>query len=103
MIYKRDISIDGIDIRQLSKKQLRSAIGQMQQDVFIFEGDVAYNIRLNDDNITDAQVKAAAEYVNASSFIEKLPQGYHEPVTRAWCDILGRRAMAFVICKNTCP
>lgn len=80
-IQKGHIYIDGIDIRQLSKKQLRSEIGQMQQDVFIFEGDVAYNIRLNDDAITDAQVKAAAEYVNASHFIEKLPQGYHEPVT----------------------
>lgn len=80
-IQKGHIYIDGIDIRQLGKKQLRSAIGQMQQDVFIFEGDVAYNIRLNDDDITDAQVKAAAEYVNASHFIEKLPQGYHEPVT----------------------
>ncbi|MFR4403741.1 MAG: ABC transporter ATP-binding protein [Agathobacter rectalis] len=80
-IQKGHIYIDGIDIRHLSKKKLRSAIGQMQQDVFIFEGDVAYNIRLNDDDITDAQVKAAAEYVNASHFIEKLPQGYHEPVT----------------------
>lgn len=80
-IQKGHIYIDGIDIRQLSKKKLRSAIGQMQQDVFIFEGDVAYNIRLNDDDITDAQVKAAAEYVNASHFIEKLSQGYHEPVT----------------------
>ena len=80
-IQQGHIYIDGIDIRQLSKKQLRSAIGQMQQDVFIFEGDVAYNIRLNDNDITDEQVKEAAEYVNASHFIEKLPQGYHEPVT----------------------
>lgn len=80
-IQKGHIYIDGIDIRQLSKKQLRSAIGQMQQDVFIFEGDVAYNIRLNDNDITDEQVKEAAEYVNAAHFIEKLPQGYHEPVT----------------------
>ena len=79
-IQKGHIYIDGIDIRQLSKKKLRSAIGQMQQDVFIFEGDVAYNIRLNDNDITDEQVKEAAEYVNASHFIEKLPQGYHEPV-----------------------
>ncbi len=80
-IQKGHIYIDGIDIRNLSKKQLRSAIGQMQQDVFIFEGDVAYNIRLNDRKITDEQVKEAAEYVNASHFIEKLPNGYHEPVT----------------------
>lgn len=80
-IQKGHIYIDGIDIRKLSKKQLRSAIGQMQQDVFIFEGDVAGNIRLNDNGITDEQIKKAAEYVNASHFIEKLPNGYHEPVT----------------------
>lgn len=80
-IQKGHIYIDGIDIRKLSKKQLRSAIGQMQQDVFIFEGDVAGNIRLNDNEITDEQIKKAAEYVNASHFIEKLPNGYHEPVT----------------------
>ena len=80
-IQKGHIYIDGIDIRKLSKKQLRSAIGQMQQDVFIFEGDVAGNIRLNDIEITDEQIKKAAEYVNASHFIEKLPNGYHELVT----------------------
>lgn len=80
-IQKGHIYIDGIDIRKLSKKQLRSVIGQMQQDVFIFEGDVAGNIRLNDNEITDEQIKKAAEYVNASHFIEKLPNGYHEPVT----------------------
>ena len=96
-IQKGHIYIDGIDIRQLSKKQLRSAIGQMQQDVFIFEGDVAYNIRLNDDAITDAQVKAAAEYVNASHFIEKLPHGYHEPVTErgATFSAGGRQLLSF--------
>lgn len=80
-IQKGHIYIDGVDIRKLSKKQLRSAIGQMQQDVFIFEGDVEYNIRLHDEDITDEDVIAAAEYVNASRFIEKLPNGYKEPVT----------------------
>lgn len=96
-IQKGHIYIDGIDIRQFSKKQLRSAIGQMQQDVFIFEGDVAYNIRLNDNDITDEQVKEAAEYVNASHFIEKLPQGYHEPVTErgATFSAGGRQLLSF--------
>lgn len=79
-IQKGHIYIDGVDIRRLSKKQLRSAIGQMQQDVFIFEGNIEQNIRLHDD-ISSEDVKAAAEYVNASHFIEKLPQGYSEPVT----------------------
>lgn len=80
-IQKGHIYIDGVDIKELSKKQLRSAIGQMQQDVFIFEGDIEYNIRLHDENITDEDVKKAAEYVNASRFIEKLPGAYKEPVT----------------------
>ena len=79
-IQKGNIYIDGVDIRKLSKKQLRSAIGQMQQDVFIFEGDIESNIRLHDD-IPFEDVRAAAEYVNASHFIEKLPQKYKEPVT----------------------
>lgn len=80
-IQKGHIYIDGVDIKELSKKQLRSAIGQMQQDVFIFEGDIEYNIRLHDEDITDEDVKKAAEYVNASRFIEKLPGAYEEPVT----------------------
>lgn len=80
-IQKGNIYIDGVDIRELSKKQLRSAIGQMQQDVFIFEGDIEYNIRLHNEDITLEDVKEAAEYVNASHFIEKLPGGYKEPVS----------------------
>lgn len=80
-IQKGSITIDGVDIRLLDKKQLRSAIGQMQQDVFIFEGTVESNIRLYDSEITQEEVKAAAEYVNASAFIERLPHGYEEPVS----------------------
>lgn len=80
-IQRGHIYIDGVDIRSLSKRQLRSAIGQMQQDVFIFEGTVESNIRLYNDEITPEEVRAAAEYVNASHFIERLPKGYEEPVS----------------------
>ena len=80
-IQKGNIYIDGVDIKRLSKKQLRSAIGQMQQDVFVFEGNVEYNIRLHNEDISLEEIKEAAEYVNASRFIEKLPGGYSEPVT----------------------
>lgn len=80
-IQQGHIYIDGTDIRDLSKKQLRSAIGQMQQDVFIFEGTIESNIRLYDKDISMEEVKEAAEYVNASHFIEKLPHGYEEPVS----------------------
>ena len=80
-IQQGHIYIDGVDIRNISKKQLRSAIGQMQQDVFIFEGTVESNIRLYNGDITSEEVREAAEYVNASRFIEKLPNGYEEPVS----------------------
>ena len=80
-IQRGNIYIDGVDIRKLSRKQLRSAIGQMQQDVFIFEGNVEKNIRLYNEDIPAQDVKAAAEYVNASHFIEKLQGGYQEPVS----------------------
>ena len=80
-IQKGRITIDGVDIRSISKEQLRRSIGQMQQDVFLFQGTIAGNIRLYDENITDEQVRKAAEYVNASHFIERLPKGYDEPVS----------------------
>ncbi len=80
-IQQGHIYIDGVDIRRLSKSKLRSAIGQMQQDVFIFEGTVESNIRLYNDEITSEEIRAAAEYVNASHFIERLPKGYEEPVS----------------------
>lgn len=80
-IQKGNIYIDGVDIRKLSKRQLRSAIGQMQQDVFIFEGTVESNIRLYNEDITSGQIEEAAEYVNASHFIERLPKKYREAVS----------------------
>ena len=80
-IQKGEILIDDINIKDLSLKQLRSAIGQVQQDVFIFTGDIKGNIRLLSEEISDEEIREAAETVNASKFIEKLPKKYDEPVT----------------------
>ena len=80
-VQKGSIRVDGVDVRDLTRDQLRAAIGQVQQDVFIFTGDIKSNIRLRDEEITDEQVRQAAEYTNASRFIERLPNGYDEHVT----------------------
>ena len=80
-IAKGRILIDGIDIREMDTDELRGAIGQVQQDVFVFTGDIKSNIRLKNENITDEEVVEAARYVNADSFIEKLENAYNEPVT----------------------
>ena len=80
-IQKGQILIDDIDIKDLSIEQLRGAIGQVQQDVFIFDGDIASNIRLLNDDISDEDIKKAAVTVNADGFIEALPDKYHEKVS----------------------
>ncbi len=80
-IQRGAIRIDGHDIRELSREQLRRAIGQVQQDVFLFTGDIASNIRLREESISDAAVAAAAREVNAARFIERLPEGYGSRVT----------------------
>lgn len=80
-IQKGRITIDGVDIKEMSTDELRSAIGQVQQDVFMFTGDIKSNIRLKNEEITEDEIKEAARYVNADGFIEQLEQGYDEPVT----------------------
>ncbi len=80
-IQKGQILIDDVDLKDLSIHQIRKAIGQVQQDVFIFTGDIESNIRLLNEEITDEQIRSAAKEVNASHFIEQLPQQYNEPVS----------------------
>lgn len=79
-IQKGQILIDGIDILNIKKDRLRTYIGQMLQDVFMFSGTIESNIKLRNKNITDEEMKQACKYVNANHFIEKLDKQYLEPV-----------------------
>lgn len=93
-IQKGAILIDGIDVRKICVEDLRRNIGQMLQDVFLFTGDVRANIRLNETGITDAEIKAAAETVNAAGFISRLPGGYaHEVIERGAAFSAGQRQL----------
>ncbi len=80
-IQKGEILIDGVNIKDIDTDVLRGAIGQVQQDVFIFTGDIKSNISLNNEKITDEEIRKAAHIVGADTFIDKLPNGYDEPVT----------------------
>jgi ATP-binding cassette, subfamily B, multidrug efflux pump len=80
-IQKGRITIDGVDIKEMDTDQLRSAIGQVQQDVFLFTGDIKSNIRLKSDNIGEGDIVNAARYVGADHFIEELNNTYAEAVT----------------------
>jgi ATP-binding cassette subfamily B protein len=78
---KGQILIDGIDIRKMSKNRLRRNIGLVLQDVFLFSGNIETNIKLFDESIDFDKVKQASEYVNADSFIERLPEAYKSIVS----------------------
>jgi ATP-binding cassette subfamily B protein len=75
-VQKGSIEIDGVDLRAMRQADLRRRIAIVLQDVFLFHGTVAGNIRLGNTEITDEQVRAAARAVNAEPFIEALPKGY---------------------------
>ncbi len=74
------VLLDGVDIREYSQEELRKNIGLVLQDPFLYHGTIKSNIAMYQD-ISDDQVKAAAEFVDADSFIQDLPLGYDAPVS----------------------
>lgn len=70
------VKIDGVDVRQWALGRLRRSIGMVLQDVFLFAGDVAANIRLGEEKIDEARLRWAAGEVGALPFIEALPSGF---------------------------
>ena len=74
------ITIDGVDIRDMDLLALRRLFGLVLQDVYLFSGTIASNIRLGDATMTDAAVRRALDAVHASTFVDRMPQGIDAPV-----------------------
>ena len=79
-IQKGIITLDGIDIRHIKLSSLRRHFGQMLQDVFLFSGTIRSNLLLHMDGVSDEKIMEACRYVNAESFINRLPKGLDEEV-----------------------
>ncbi|MFA7020839.1 MAG: ABC transporter ATP-binding protein, partial [Bacilli bacterium] len=79
-IQKGQILIDGIDIKRIKRSSLRSFIGQMLQDVFLFSGTIRNNITLNNDAITEEEITKASDYVGLDYVLKKLPEGLNHEV-----------------------
>ncbi|HYV07219.1 MAG TPA: ABC transporter ATP-binding protein [Blastocatellia bacterium] len=75
-IQRGQILIDGVDIRKLDLEELRANFSIVLQDVFLFSGDIAANIRLGNRAITDEQLQEASRQVHADQFVKRLPEGY---------------------------
>ncbi len=79
-IQRGEILVDGVEITQWNAEELRERISIVQQDVFLFSGNVRDNIRLGDERIDQQRVEEAARFVNAERFIKQLPNGYDQAV-----------------------
>jgi ATP-binding cassette subfamily B protein len=79
-VSKGRILVDGVDVRERAFDDLRGLFGLVLQDVHLFLGTISSNIRLGRSDISDSQVRRAAQAVHASAFIERLPHGYDTPV-----------------------
>lgn len=80
-IQKGEILIDGKNIETFNLSSLRRLVAVVMQDVFLFSGDIGYNIRLNEENISDEDVERAVRTVHANDFIQSLPSGIQSPVS----------------------
>ncbi|WP_088351870.1 ABC transporter ATP-binding protein [Bacillus cereus] len=79
-IKSGNIVIDGVDLEKFEEQEIRKKIGLVLQDAFLFAGNVKQNIRMYNKEITDEEVKEAARFVQANTFIEKLPKQYETEV-----------------------
>lgn len=79
-LNRGSITIDGVPLGRFTDEELRRRMGLVLQDPFLFVGTVEENIRLHHPGLADEDVREAARFVQAEGFIEKLPQGYQEPV-----------------------
>ena len=98
------ITLDGIEINQINLQDLRRAIGLVSQDIFLFHGTVAENIRYGSFDATFSEIIAAAKIAEADNFINKLPQGYDTIVGERGQKLSGgqrqRIALARAVLKN---
>ena len=98
------VTIDGQDVRDVTQRSLREAIGLVQQDVYLFDGTIAENIAYGCPDATAAEIRLAARRANIADFVESLPDGYETQVGERGSHLSGgqkqRIAIARVFLKN---
>ena len=94
------ITIDGQDIRTVTQKSLRKAIGMVPQDTVLFNDTIAYNIRYGRPDATDTEVKQAAEMAQINHFIEQLPDGYQSMVGERGLKLSGGEKQRVAIART---
>lgn len=98
-VTQGSITLDGVDIRNLTQKELRAQIGFVPQKGLLFSGDIASNIRYGDENATDDEVRHAAETAQAVEFIDAFPNGMETAIAQGGTNVSGGQKQRLSIAR----
>lgn len=93
------VTVDGIDVRELSQHKLRSLLGMVPQKGVLFSGDIESNLKFGGDEITHAQMKEAAQIAQAVDFIEEKPEQYHSEIAQGGTNVSGGQKQRLSIAR----
>lgn len=94
-----EILIDGVDVREMTQKDLRRKIGFVPQKALLFTGSIAENIRFGEENITDKEVEDAAEVAQAKEFISKMEKGFDTKIAQGGTNVSGGQKQRLSIAR----
>ena len=104
-VTEGSVKVDGIDVRDMTQKEVRSKLGYVPQKGILFSGTIDSNIRYGKTDISADEVKEAAEVAQATEFIDTKPQGYESPIAQGGTNVSGgqkqRLSIARAIAKKT--
>ena len=98
-VTEGSVKVDGVDVRQMSQKDVRSRLGYVPQKGVLFSGTIDSNIRYGNDNMTEEAVKKAAEVAQAQEFIDAKPSGYHSSVAQGGTNVSGGQKQRLSIAR----
>lgn len=93
------VTVDGIDVRELSQHKLRSLLGMVPQKGVLFSGDIESNLKFGGEEITDEQMKEAARIAQAADFIEEKPEQYHSEIAQGGTNVSGGQKQRLSIAR----
>lgn len=98
-VTEGSVSVDGVDVRDMSQKELRDCLGYVPQKGVLFSGTIDSNIRYGKTDISEEEVKTAARIAQAQDFIEEKPKGYHSPIAQGGTNVSGGQKQRLSIAR----